>query len=61
MHPNQLQTTGNNIEAGGAESIAKALQSNTYLKTLVINGVVYTFLPINAQQVTDLEMVELRV
>ena len=39
IHHHQLtHTTGNKIGANGAESIARALQSNTSLQTLNLGG-----------------------
>ena len=54
------RTTGNHIGDSGAESISRALQSNTSLTSLIISRVLVYSNTFHAQQVTTLEILVLR-
>ena len=55
-----LEATGNNIGDGGAESISRALKTNTSLKSLDISSVLFCSNTFHTQQVTTLELLVLR-
>ena len=56
----QLEAIGNDIGDAGAESISRALQSNTSLKSLDISGVLFCSSIFHTQQLTTLELLVLR-
>ena len=55
-----LEATGNDIGDAGAESISRALQSNTSLTSLDISGVLFCSSIFHTQQLTTLELLVLR-
>ena len=57
FYSNTFHTTVNEIGYSGAESISKALQSNTSLTSLDISGVLFVFKHLShTQQLTALEI-----
>ena len=56
----QLEAVGNDIGDAGAESISRALQSNTSLKSLDILGMLFCSSIVHTQQLTTLKLLVLR-